>query len=68
MLIDPFAFVPDIFLIHALKLSPGSHLLMENVSWEQYDALLNELDEELINPRINYCHNTIRADGSTTGS
>lgn len=53
------ASVPVTIPIRALKLSPGSHLLIENVSWEQYDALLNELGEERVNPRINYCHNTL---------
>ncbi|MBT9312259.1 Uma2 family endonuclease [Leptothoe kymatousa] len=53
------ASAPVTIPIHALKLSPGSHLLIENVSWEQYDALLTELGEERLTPRINYCNNTL---------
>lgn len=45
--------------IRAMKLSPGSHLLIENVSWEQYEALLKELGEERQTPRINYYQNTL---------
>ena len=53
------ASAPVTIPIRALKLSPGSHLLIENVSWEQYDGLLTELGEERISPRINYCKNTL---------
>ncbi|MEM1252651.1 MAG: Uma2 family endonuclease [Cyanobacteria bacterium P01_H01_bin.21] len=53
------ALAPVTIPIRALKLSPGSHLLIENVSWEQYDALLADLGEERISPRINYCKNTL---------
>ena len=53
------ASVPVTIPIRALKLSPGSHLLIENVSWEQYDALLTELGEDRVTPRINYCHNIL---------
>ena len=42
-----------------MKLSPGSHLLIENVSWQQYEALLAEFDEDRLVPRINYCHSTL---------
>ena len=45
--------------IRAMKLSPGSHLLIENVSWEQYEALLAEFDGDRLVPRINYCHSTL---------
>jgi len=40
--------------IHTIHLSPGSHLLIENVSWGQYEALLEELGEDRHVPRINY--------------
>ncbi|NJN90582.1 MAG: Uma2 family endonuclease [Leptolyngbyaceae cyanobacterium SL_5_14] len=40
--------------IHRIHLSPGSHLLIEAVSWEQYEALLVELGEDRRIPRINY--------------
>ncbi|MBX2862573.1 MAG: Uma2 family endonuclease [Leptolyngbyaceae cyanobacterium MAG.088] len=53
------ASVPVTIPIRALKLSPGSHLLIENISWDQYDALLTELGEERVSPRINYCNNTL---------
>ncbi len=53
------ASAPVTIPIRALRLSPGSHLLIENVSWAQYDALLTELGEERVSPRINYCHNTL---------
>ena len=45
--------------IRAITLSPGSHLLTEDVSWQQYEALLAELGEDRVVPRINYCHNTL---------
>ena len=45
--------------IRAMKLSPGSHLLIENVSWQQYEALLAEFDEDRLVPRINYCHSAL---------
>ena len=53
------ASAPVTIPIRALKLSPGSHLLIENISWDQYDALITELGEERVSPRINYCHNTL---------
>jgi len=40
--------------IRTMNLSPGSHLLIEEVSWEQYESLLKELGEERCTPRINY--------------
>lgn len=45
--------------IRAINLSPGSHLLIENVSWEQYEALLEELGADRHFPRINYCSHTL---------
>jgi Uma2 family endonuclease len=47
---------PVTFDIKALNLSPGSHLIIEDVSWEKYIALLQELGETRQIPRINYCH------------
>ena len=32
---------------------------MRDVSWQQYEALLSELGEERVTPRINYCFNTL---------
>ncbi len=40
--------------IKSINLSPGSHLLIENVSWEQYESVLEELGEKRCIPRINY--------------
>jgi len=45
--------------IKTIALSPGSHLLIPNVTWEQYQALLEELGEERRIPRINYCNGTL---------
>jgi len=45
--------------IKTIALSPGSHLLIPNVTWEQYEALLEELGEERRIPRINYCNGTL---------
>jgi len=41
--------------IATLDLSPGSHLLINEVTWEQYEALLADWGEERRVPRINYC-------------
>lgn len=40
--------------IKSINISPGSHLLIENVSWEQYESVLKELGEQRASPRINY--------------
>ena len=45
---------PVIIPIRSINLSPGSHLLIEGVSWEQYESLLQELGDERRIPRINY--------------
>jgi Uma2 family endonuclease len=45
--------------IRTINLSPGSHLLIEDVSWEQYEALLEEFAEDRRIPRINYCNGTL---------
>ena len=45
--------------IKTIALSPGSHLLIPNVTWEQYEDLLEELGEERRVPRINYCSGTL---------
>lgn len=42
--------------IKAIELSPGSHVLISGVTWEQYEALLQELGEDRLIPRINYCN------------
>ena len=45
--------------IRAINLSPGSHLLIEEVSWEQYESLLQELGVKRRIPRINYSNGTL---------
>jgi Uma2 family endonuclease len=42
--------------IKTIELSPGSHVLILEVTWEQYEELLVELGEERQVPRINYCN------------
>ncbi|MDB9528621.1 hypothetical protein PN498_21700 [Oscillatoria sp. CS-180] len=42
--------------IETIDLSPGSHLLIPNVTWQQYELLLSELGEDRHIPRINYCN------------
>ena len=50
---------PVTFPIKTLSLSPGSHVMIEDVSWEEYEALLEELGADRLIPRINYCHGTL---------
>ncbi|MEB3233165.1 MAG: Uma2 family endonuclease [Leptolyngbyaceae bacterium] len=45
--------------ITTIDLSPGSHLLINNVTWEQYETLLTDLGEERRVPRINYCNGVL---------
>lgn len=45
--------------ITTIDLSPGSHLLINNVTWAQYETLLADLGEERRIPRINYAHGTL---------
>lgn len=40
--------------IKSINFSPGSHILIENVSWEQYESVLKEFGEKRCTPRINY--------------
>ena len=42
--------------IKTIELSPGSHVLISGVTWEQYETLLEELGEDRLIPRINYCN------------
>lgn len=42
--------------LKTIELSPGSHVLISGVTWEQYEELLEELGEERRVPRINYCN------------
>ena len=45
--------------IKTIDLSPGSHLLIADVTWGQYEALLADLGEARHVPRINYCNGTL---------
>jgi Uma2 family endonuclease len=45
--------------IKTIDLSPGSHLVIPEVTWEQYEALLVELGTDRRIPRINYCHGAL---------
>ncbi len=45
--------------ITTIDLSPGSHLLINDVTWEQYETLLTDLGEERRVPRINYCNGVL---------
>lgn len=42
--------------ITTIDLSPGSHLLINDVTWEQYEALLVDLGDNRHIPRMNYCN------------
>ena len=50
---------PVTFPIKTLNLSPGSHVLINKVTWQDYENLLDELGEARHNPRINYYHGTL---------
>ena len=50
---------PVNFPIKTLNLSPGSHVLINEVSWQDYENLLDELGATRHNPRINYYHGTL---------
>ncbi|MEO1094638.1 MAG: Uma2 family endonuclease [Cyanobacteria bacterium J06638_28] len=45
--------------ITTIDLSPGSHLLINDVTWEQYETLLADLGGDRRVPRLNYCHGTL---------
>lgn len=45
--------------ITTIDLSPGSHLLINDVTWEQYETLLTDLGEDRRVPRINYYDGTL---------
>ncbi|NEQ98189.1 MAG: Uma2 family endonuclease [Cyanothece sp. SIO2G6] len=45
--------------ITTIDLSPGSHLLINDVTWEQYETLLTDLGEERRVPRIHYCNGVL---------
>lgn len=39
--------------IRSIHLFPGSHLLIENISWQQYESILEDLGEKRSGYRIN---------------
>jgi len=45
--------------IRAMDLSPGSRLLIPDVTWEQYETLLVDLGEDRHVPRISYWNQTL---------
>jgi Uma2 family endonuclease len=45
---------PVTVALHVIDLTPGSHLIISDVTWEQYEAFLAELSEDRRVPRINY--------------
>ena len=45
--------------ITTIDLSPGSHLLINDFTWEQYETLLTDLGGDRRVPRLNYCHGTL---------
>jgi Uma2 family endonuclease len=45
--------------IKGIDLSPGSRLLIPEITWEQYEALLEELEGDRHTPRIHYCNGTL---------
>jgi Uma2 family endonuclease len=45
---------PVTVALNAIDLTPGSHLMISGVTWEQYEAFLVELGEDRRVPRINY--------------
>ncbi len=47
--------MPVTIPLRTISLSPGSHLLIDNVTWDQYEALLEEFGDTRRVPRINYC-------------
>jgi Uma2 family endonuclease len=47
---------PVTVALKAIDLTPGSHLTISDVIWEQYEAFLAELGEDRRIPRINYCN------------
>lgn len=47
------------FPIKTINLSPGSHIVINNVSWQEYENLLDEFGETRHHPRINYYHGTL---------
>jgi Uma2 family endonuclease len=45
--------------LKTLSLSPGSHVVIPDMTWEQYEALLQELGDDRHLPRITYSSGTL---------
>ncbi|EFA71408.1 Uma2 family endonuclease [Cylindrospermopsis raciborskii] len=45
--------------ITTIEIAPGSHLLIHDVTWEQYEALYKDWGDERQVPRMNYCNGTL---------
>jgi Uma2 family endonuclease len=45
--------------IQKMHLSPGSHALIADVTWEEYEALLDSWGDTRRTPRINYSNGTL---------
>jgi Uma2 family endonuclease len=45
---------PVTVALNTIDLTPGSHLIISGVTWQQYEAFLAELGEDRRVPRINY--------------
>jgi Uma2 family endonuclease len=45
--------------ITTIEIAPGSHLLIHDVTWQQYEALYKDWGDERRVPRMNYCNGTL---------
>ncbi len=44
--------------IQAIELTPGSHISIHNISWQDFEAILENLGEKR-NTRVAYCQGTL---------
>ena len=45
--------------IKTIDLAPGSRLQVQDVTWQQYVSLLNDLGPDRRTPQLYYCHQTL---------
>ncbi|NEQ45747.1 MAG: Uma2 family endonuclease [Leptolyngbya sp. SIOISBB] len=45
--------------IKTIDLAPGSRLQVQDVTWQQYVSLLNDLGPDRRTPQLHYCHQTL---------
>ncbi|MEO1093374.1 MAG: hypothetical protein AAFX01_00560 [Cyanobacteria bacterium J06638_28] len=45
--------------IKTVDLAPGSRLQVPNVTWQQYETLLEDLGAKRRTPQLSYCHQTL---------